>query len=113
MLYSSRRTCFACFKDFNPRNGRWNFNKKFVQPTMIDKWAVANFFTRYDVRGLIRDLIRIGNTKGTTKTFLHDVMYGDNKNRSNIITTFCCHWYFFIVFCVCFHNVFVVLLIVG
>ncbi|KAL5076332.1 hypothetical protein RYX36_015316 [Vicia faba] len=56
---------FGNGEDFNPRNGRWNFNnKKFVQPTKIEKWAVANFSARCDVKGLVRDLIRIGNTKG-------------------------------------------------
>ncbi|KAI5406996.1 protein argonaute 4 [Lathyrus oleraceus] len=59
------RLKFGNGEDFNPRNGRWNFNnKKFVQPTKIEKWAVANFSARCDVRGLVKDLIRIGNTKG-------------------------------------------------
>lgn len=57
---------FGNGEDFTPRNGRWNFNnKKFVQPTKkIEKWAVANFSARCDVRGLVRDIIRIGNMKG-------------------------------------------------
>ncbi|XP_004501969.1 protein argonaute 4-like [Cicer arietinum] len=56
---------FGNGEDFNPRNGRWNFNnKKFVQPTKIERWAVANFSARCDVRGLVRDIIRIGNMKG-------------------------------------------------
>ncbi|CAJ2651952.1 unnamed protein product [Trifolium pratense] len=59
------RLKFGNGEDFNPRNGRWNFNnKKFVQPTKIEKWAVANFSARCDVRGLVRDIIRIGNMKG-------------------------------------------------
>ncbi|KAL0741036.1 hypothetical protein Bca4012_082549 [Brassica carinata] len=48
-----------------PRNGRWNFNnKQFVEPTKIDKWAVANFSARCNVRQLVDDLIRIGGSKG-------------------------------------------------
>ncbi|CAG7907291.1 unnamed protein product, partial [Brassica rapa] len=48
-----------------PRNGRWNFNnKQFVEPTKIDKWAVANFSARCNVRQLVDDLIRIGGMKG-------------------------------------------------
>jgi eukaryotic translation initiation factor 2C len=38
--------------------------QKFVQPTKIEKWAVANFSARCDVRGLVRDIIRIGSMKG-------------------------------------------------
>ncbi|CAJ2651953.1 unnamed protein product [Trifolium pratense] len=55
------RLKFGNGEDFNPRNGRWNFNNK---PTKIEKWAVANFSARCDVRGLVRDIIRIGNMKG-------------------------------------------------
>ncbi|XP_061341119.1 protein argonaute 4-like [Gastrolobium bilobum] len=56
---------FGNGEDFNPRNGRWNFNnKKFVQPTKVQRWAVANFSARCDAQGLVRDLIRIGEMKG-------------------------------------------------
>ncbi|XP_004491186.1 protein argonaute 4-like [Cicer arietinum] len=56
---------FGNGEHFNPRNGRWNFNnKKIVQPTKIDKWAVVNFSARCDVRGLVRDLIKCGGMKG-------------------------------------------------
>ncbi|KAI7991190.1 Protein argonaute 4A [Camellia lanceoleosa] len=52
-------------EDFFPRNGRWNFNnKKLVDPTKIDRWAVLNFSTRCDIRGLVRDLIKCGDMKG-------------------------------------------------
>ncbi|KAJ7964879.1 Protein argonaute like [Quillaja saponaria] len=38
-------------EDFFPRNGRWNFNnKKLVQPSKIEKWALVNFSARCDVR---------------------------------------------------------------
>ncbi|KAJ0978051.1 hypothetical protein J5N97_013525 [Dioscorea zingiberensis] len=31
-------------EDFFPRNGRWNFNnKKLIEPSTVDKWAVVNF----------------------------------------------------------------------
>ncbi|OIW13413.1 hypothetical protein TanjilG_19765 [Lupinus angustifolius] len=59
------RLKFGNGEDLNPRNGRWNVStKKFVQPTKIERWAVANFSARCDVRGLVRDLIRIGEMKG-------------------------------------------------
>ncbi|KAI3419057.1 uncharacterized protein J3R85_013388 [Psidium guajava] len=52
-------------EDFFPRNGRWNFNnKKLVEPSKIERWAVVNFSARCDVRGLVRDLIKCGNMKG-------------------------------------------------
>ncbi|PSR86728.1 Protein argonaute like [Actinidia chinensis var. chinensis] len=52
-------------EDFFPRNGRWNFNnKKLVDPTKIERWAVVNFSARCDIRGLVRDLIKCGEMKG-------------------------------------------------
>jgi len=38
--------------------------QKFVEPSKVERWAVANFSARCDVRGLVRDLIRIGDMKG-------------------------------------------------
>ncbi|CAN8247031.1 unnamed protein product [Cochlearia groenlandica] len=55
----------GCGDEVVPRNGRWNFNnKQFVEPTKVEKWAVANFSARCNVRQLVCDLIRIGGTKG-------------------------------------------------
>ncbi|GMH12548.1 hypothetical protein Nepgr_014389 [Nepenthes gracilis] len=52
-------------EDFFPRNGRWNFNnKRLVEPTKIERWAVVNFSARCDVRSLVRDLIKCGEMKG-------------------------------------------------
>ncbi|GAV84720.1 PAZ domain-containing protein/Piwi domain-containing protein/DUF1785 domain-containing protein [Cephalotus follicularis] len=52
-------------EDFFPRNGRWNFNnKKLVEPTKIERWAVVNFSARCDVRGLVQNLIKCGDMKG-------------------------------------------------
>ncbi|KAK4279249.1 hypothetical protein QN277_016979 [Acacia crassicarpa] len=52
-------------REENPRNGRWNLNnKKIVQPSRIEKWAVVNFSARCDTRGLVRDLIKCGGMKG-------------------------------------------------
>ncbi|KAF8403535.1 hypothetical protein HHK36_011639 [Tetracentron sinense] len=52
-------------EDFFPRNGRWNFNnKKLVEPTRIERWAVVNFSARCDIRNLCRDLIKCGEMKG-------------------------------------------------
>lgn len=51
--------------DLFSRNGRWNFNnKRFFDPAKVERWAVVNFSARCDVRGLVRDLTRIGETKG-------------------------------------------------
>ncbi|RDY13156.1 Protein argonaute 4, partial [Mucuna pruriens] len=56
---------FGNGEDFNPRDGRWNFsNKKIVKPTKIEIWVVVNFFAPYNVRGLVRDLIKCGQMKG-------------------------------------------------
>ncbi|KAL9458514.1 hypothetical protein AB3S75_007390 [Citrus x aurantiifolia] len=59
------RLKFGNGEDFSPRNGRWNFNnKKLVQPTKIERWAVVNFSARCDIRSLVRDLIKCGEMKG-------------------------------------------------
>ncbi|CAN4099094.1 unnamed protein product [Withania somnifera] len=51
--------------DVFTRNGRWNFNnKRFFDPAKVERWAVVNFSARCDVRGLIRDLTRLGEMKG-------------------------------------------------
>ncbi|XP_049343041.1 protein argonaute 4-like isoform X4 [Solanum verrucosum] len=51
--------------DLFTRNGRWNFNnKRFFDPAKVERWAVVNFSARCDVRGLVRDLTRLGETKG-------------------------------------------------
>lgn len=51
--------------DVFSRNGRWNFNnKRFFDPAKVERWAVVNFSARCDVRGLIRDLTRLGEMKG-------------------------------------------------
>ncbi|XVF68614.1 hypothetical protein PTKIN_Ptkin11bG0015700 [Pterospermum kingtungense] len=52
-------------EDFIPRNGRWNFNnKKLVEPTRIERWAVVNFSARCDINRLVPDLIRCAGMKG-------------------------------------------------
>lgn len=38
--------------------------QKFVNPSKVERWAVANFSARCDVRGLVRDLIKVGEMKG-------------------------------------------------
>ncbi|KAF1868682.1 hypothetical protein Lal_00036120 [Lupinus albus] len=59
------RLKFGNGEDFNPRNGRWNFNnKKIVDPVKIERWAVVNFSARCNIQGLVRDLIKCGNMKG-------------------------------------------------
>ncbi|KAL6548657.1 Protein argonaute-4 [Orobanche gracilis] len=51
--------------DLFTRNGRWNFNnKKFVNACKIERWTVVNISARCDVRSLIRDLTKVGKSKG-------------------------------------------------
>ncbi|KAL3653292.1 Protein argonaute-4 [Castilleja foliolosa] len=61
--------------DMFARNGRWNFNnKKFVNACKVERWAVVNFSApRCDVRGLIRDLIKVGESKGISVEAPFDV----------------------------------------
>ncbi|KAL0887396.1 hypothetical protein Bca101_011379 [Brassica carinata] len=52
-------------ENFQPRNGRWNFNnKKLVEPATVTRWAVVNFSAPCDTNRLISDLIRCGKAKG-------------------------------------------------
>ncbi|CAL5190388.1 unnamed protein product [Lathyrus oleraceus] len=76
------RLKFGNGEDFNPRNGRWNFNnKKIVQPAKITKWAVVNFSARCDVQGLVRDLIKCGRMKGIQVEPPFDVCEEQNTFR--------------------------------
>ncbi|KAL7199440.1 hypothetical protein ACSBR2_021666 [Camellia fascicularis] len=69
-------------EDFFPRNDRWNFNnKKLVNPTKIERWAVVNFSARCDIRGLVRDLIKCGDMKGTQIDAPFDVFEESPQNR--------------------------------
>ncbi|KAI3756681.1 hypothetical protein L1987_56503 [Smallanthus sonchifolius] len=69
-------------EDFFPRNGRWNFNnKKLVDPTKIERWAVANFSARCDIRNLVRDLIKCGGLKGIKIDEPFDVFEESPQNR--------------------------------
>lgn len=38
--------------------------QKLVQPSKIERWAVVNFNARCDLRGLVSNLIKCGETKG-------------------------------------------------
>lgn len=59
------RLKFGNGEDFSPRGGRWNLNnKKVVEPTKIERWAVANFSARCDTRNLIQLLVKCGKIKG-------------------------------------------------
>ncbi|OMO92922.1 Argonaute/Dicer protein, PAZ [Corchorus olitorius] len=65
-----------------PRNGRWNFNnKKFMEPTKIERWAVVNFSARCDVRRLVQDLTRCAHMKGIRIDPPFDVFEESNQNR--------------------------------
>ncbi|XP_073158213.1 protein argonaute 4-like [Henckelia pumila] len=64
------------------RNGKWNFNnKKFIDASKIERWAVVNFSARCDVRGLIRDLTRIGEMKGIKVEAPFDVFEENSQFR--------------------------------
>ncbi|KAL1817283.1 hypothetical protein DCAR_0521706 [Daucus carota subsp. sativus] len=69
-------------EDFFPRNGRWNFNnKKLVEPTTIDRWAVVNFSARCNIQGLITDLIKCGGLKGINIARPFDVFEENPQHR--------------------------------
>ncbi|WVZ10685.1 hypothetical protein V8G54_015215 [Vigna mungo] len=69
-------------EDFNPRNGRWNFNKKkLVKVVKIEKWVEVNFFARFDVQGLVRDLIKYCQMKGIATEQPFDVFEEDFHNK--------------------------------
>ncbi|KAI3850049.1 hypothetical protein MKX03_024924, partial [Papaver bracteatum] len=53
-------------EDSGPRNGKWNINNKlFVEPMKVERWDSVIFSSRYDIRGLVRDLTRLGDQRGT------------------------------------------------
>nr|GEV59019.1 protein argonaute 4 [Tanacetum cinerariifolium] len=73
-------------EDFFPRNGRWNFNnKKLVNLTTIEKWAVVNFSARCDIRNLVRDLIKCGGLKGIA---LQIILIINEVNHDELETTY-------------------------
>ncbi|KAK8957283.1 Protein argonaute 4A [Platanthera zijinensis] len=52
-------------KDIFPDKGRWNFNgKTFIKPAIVKDWFVVNFSANHDVRVLVQNLMRCGETKG-------------------------------------------------
>nr|VDD33029.1 unnamed protein product [Brassica oleracea] len=52
-------------EEFQPRDGRWNFNyKKLVEPATVTRWVLVNFSARCDTKRLISDLIGCGRMKG-------------------------------------------------
>ncbi|XP_073037967.1 protein argonaute 4-like [Primulina eburnea] len=64
------------------RNGKWNFNnKRFIDASKIERWAVVNFSARCDVRGLIRDMTRIGEMKGIKVEAPFDVFEENSQFR--------------------------------
>ncbi|KAK8988403.1 hypothetical protein V6N11_029794 [Hibiscus sabdariffa] len=69
-------------EDFIPRNGRWNFNnRKLVEPTRIERWAVANFSARCDPNNIVQSLIRCGGMKGIQIAHPFDVFTEMGQNR--------------------------------
>ncbi|KAL0875862.1 hypothetical protein Bca101_025567 [Brassica carinata] len=71
-------------EDFQPRNGRWNFNnKKLVEPTTVTRWAVVNFSARCDTNRLIPDLIRCGNMKGINVEPPYEYVFQENAQFRN------------------------------
>ncbi|KAL4281556.1 hypothetical protein GQ457_03G044040 [Hibiscus cannabinus] len=69
-------------EDFIPRNGRWNFNnRKLVEPTRIERWAVVNFSARCDPNNIVQSLIRCGGMKGIQIAHPFDVFTEMGQNR--------------------------------
>ncbi|CAI9277601.1 unnamed protein product [Lactuca saligna] len=69
-------------EDFFPRNGRWNFNnKKLVEPTKIERWAVVNFSARCNIQSLVKDLIKCGGLKGIKIDEPFDAFEESPQNR--------------------------------
>ncbi|KAF3950682.1 hypothetical protein CMV_023593 [Castanea mollissima] len=82
ILLFSQRLKVGNGEDFFPRNGRWNFNnKKVVQPTKIERWAVVNFSACCDTQSLVRDLIKYGDLKGIQIDAPFDVFQENLWNR--------------------------------
>nr|AXY97429.1 Argonaute family protein [Populus tomentosa] len=69
-------------EDFFPRNGRWNFNnKKLVEPSRIEKWAVVNFSARCDIRNLVQNLTKCAEMKGIPIEDPFDVFEENPQSR--------------------------------
>ncbi|CAF1775252.1 unnamed protein product [Brassica napus] len=68
-------------EEFQPRNGRWNFNKKkLVEPVTVTRWVVVNFSAGCDTDRLISDLIRCGKMKGMNVEPPYKVVFQENPN---------------------------------
>ncbi|XP_017239098.1 protein argonaute 4 isoform X2 [Daucus carota subsp. sativus] len=64
-ILAAPRLKAGCGDDIFPCNGRWNFsNKKLVEPTTINDWAVVNFSAQCEIDSLINELIKCGEEKG-------------------------------------------------
>jgi eukaryotic translation initiation factor 2C len=56
---------FGKNEDFQPCNGRWNFNNKMLlEPRAIKSWAIVNFSFPCDSSHISRELISCGMRKG-------------------------------------------------
>ncbi|KAF2539728.1 hypothetical protein F2Q68_00022263 [Brassica cretica] len=68
-------------EEFQPRNGRWNFNKKkLVEPVTVTRWVVVNFSAGCDTDRLISDLIRCGKMKGMNVEPPYKVVFQEDPN---------------------------------
>ncbi|KAG2313363.1 hypothetical protein Bca4012_027928 [Brassica carinata] len=75
-------------EDFQPCNGRWNFNNKldrlfFSSPTTVTRWAVVNFSSRCDINRLIPDLILCGNMKDINVEPPYEFVFQENPQFRN------------------------------
>ncbi|KAI3947913.1 hypothetical protein MKW92_000066, partial [Papaver armeniacum] len=58
------RLTFGKGEDSSPPNGKWNINNKLlVEPMKVERWDTVIFSFRYDIRGLVRDLTRLGGQR--------------------------------------------------
>ncbi|KAK9101079.1 hypothetical protein Scep_024509 [Stephania cephalantha] len=69
-------------EDLKPQNGRWDFRfKKFVRPTKIECWAIANFSTPWDINSLVRDLVKCGEQLGIFMNQPLDIFHENPQTR--------------------------------
>ncbi|KAD4179068.1 hypothetical protein E3N88_27659 [Mikania micrantha] len=69
-------------EEISPSNGRWSFkNKKLLNPTKIDLWAVVNFSAKCDASYISRELINCGMNKGIIINRPFSLMEEDSHNR--------------------------------
>ncbi|KAL8195378.1 hypothetical protein R6Q57_025781 [Mikania cordata] len=88
-------------EEISPSNGRWSFkNKKLLNPTKIDLWAVVNFSAKCDASYISRELINCGMNKGipfaVAKIVKTRMTENETKKEAMIKITEGGHWRVFL-----------------